>query len=303
MSWIGTGLADAVLMLPTTTSWLLGCAIAALQEPQPAIDMAAPVAVPQSEAAPTSPIRFVLANTYGLNFGLAPIPSGEAALFLGGSLPIRIWHPAHWVALGYRGAIAGGSADAPGFASSTSLFVHRHHLSVLGAAGPKGRLAYGVDVGVVLPVPHHGAPGLEAEGRLGYLFGPASRKNQGIVGAQLRISGGVEHGPWPQLGVFVGFVHAPVARDAGRPTVPANGLGLLVPGALLATSGVLTAITSGIALAAQGSGSSRELWSYTGPYAAVAVALGVPMLAVGGVRLRNYRAYRMRMGAGFAIDF
>lgn len=66
---------------------------------------------------------------------------------------------------------------------------------------------------------------------------------------------------------------------------------------------MLTAVTSGIALAAQGNGSSQELWSYTGPYAAVAVALGVPMLAVGSVRLRDYRAYRMRMGAGLAIDF
>lgn len=290
-------------MMSTTTAWLLGCAIAASQEPQSALDLEAPVEVRQTEDAPTSPIHFVLANTYGLNFGLAPIPSGEAALFLGGSLPIRIWHPAHWVALGYRGAIAGGSADAPGFASSASMFVHRHHLSILGAAGPKGRLAYGVDVGVVFPVPHRGAPGLEADGRLGYLFGPAARKNQGIVGAQLRISGGVEHGPWPQVGVFVGLVHAPVARGVERPSVPPNGLGLLVPGVLLATSGVLTAVTSGIAISAQSSGSSRELWSYTGPYAAVAVALGVPMLAVGAVRLRNYRAYRMRMGAGFAIDF
>jgi hypothetical protein len=290
-------------MMTTTTAWLLGCTIASLQAPQSVLELEAPAEVPVSDDTPTSPIRFVLANTYGLNFGLAPIPSGEAALFLGGSLPVRIWYPAHWVALGYRGAIAGGSADAPGFASSSSMFVHRHHLSILGAAGPRGRFAYGVDVGVVFPVPQRGAPGLEAEGRFGYLFGPARRKNQGIVGAQLRISGGVEYGPWPQVGAFIGLVHAPVARGAGRSTVPSNGLGLLVPGALLATSGVLTAVTSGIALAAQGNGSSQELWSYTGPYAAVAVALGVPMLAVGSVRLRDYRAYRMRMGAGLAIDF
>lgn len=293
------------MVFVTGLGWSLGCAVLSSQAPPAAGEpTAAPVAA--EVAAPevaVSPIRFVLANTYGLNFGLTPIPSGEAAVLLGGSLPVRSWRPSQWLALGYHGALSGGSADAPGFAADTSLFVHRHHLALLGAGGPKGRLAYGLGVGVVFTAPQRVAPGLEAEGRLGYLFGRPERRNQGIVGAQLRVSGSLEHSPWPQVGLFVGLVHAPFARQAARTTVPPNGLGLLVPGVMLVASGVLTAVSSGIALAARGGSGTDALWSYTAPYSAVSLALGVPLVAVGAVRLRNYRAYRVRMGGGFTIDF
>lgn len=287
----------------TSLVWWLGCAVITAEEPGAAPLQTPAAAEEATPEAPTSPIRFVLANTYGLNFGLTPVPSGEATLFLGASLPIRPWRPTQWLALGYHGAIAGGSADAPGFAASTSLFVHRHRLAILGTGGAKGRLAYGLGVGVVMTAPQRIAPGLEAEGRLGYLFGRPEHRNQGIVGAQLRVSGSLEHSPWPQVGVFIGLVHAPFARQTGGATVPPNGLGLLAPGVMLVASGVLTAVSSGIALAARGGSGTRELWSYTAPYTAASLILGVPLVAVGAVRLRKYRAYRVRMGGGFAIDF
>ncbi len=83
-------------------------------------------------------------------------------------------------------------------------------------------------------------------------------------------------------------------------------LGQLPPGGSVAfstRSGVLTAVSSSIALAARGGSGTDALWSYTAPYTAASLALGVPLLVVGAVRLRNYRAYRVRMGDGFAIDF
>lgn len=294
------------MVLATTLVWSLRSAVMTSQVPPAAVEPNAPagaIAGAESETpeAPVSPIRFVLANTYGLNFGLAPIPSGEATLFLGGSLPVRMWRPTQWLALGYHGAFAGGSADAPGFATTASLFAHRHHLAILGAGGPKGRLAYGLGLGVVFTAPQRIAPGLEVEGRLGYLFGRPEHKNQGIVGAQLRVSGSLEHGPWPQVGLFVGLVHAPFARKTGRTTVPPNGLGLLVPGVMLVASGALTAVSSGIALAAHGGSSTEALWSYTAPYTVASLMLGVPLLAVGAVRVRKYRAYRRWMG--LSIEF
>lgn len=292
-------------MPPTGLGLLLACILVQPDGPRSDADLeASPPEAAADDEAPLSPIRFVLANTYGLGFGLAPIPSGEAALFLGGSLPVRLWHSAHWIALGYQGGITVGSADVRGFAAPASLIVHRHTLAVLGAAGPRGRLAYGVGVGLSFPVPPWSQPGLDAEARLGYMFGRTGRRNRGIVGAQLRVSGSIEVGPWPQVGVFVGFVHPPfVTGPSPVPKTPPNGLGLLVPGALLTASGLFTTISSGIAVAADGREGTLSLWSLTAPYAALAIAAGIPMLAVGSVRHHRHRMYRMRLGAGLRVEF
>lgn len=270
--------------------------------------VADPTVVTVPERAAAAPSRFVLANTYGLDFGVQPVPSGEVSLFLGGSLPVHLWHPAHWVALGYQGTISVGHADTPGlFRQSGGLVAHRHHLAVLGMAGPKGRLVYGAGVGVVLSTRTTDVPGIEAEGRLGYAFGRPSRGVEGVVGGQVRISGGLSGSPWPQAGAFIGLMHGPIlfSPHAADPHhAPPDGLGLLAPGALLFASGLFMAVTSVITYATtRSSGESPTLLTYTAPYAAIAVGTGVPLLVVGAVRHRKWRAYQMRVSAGLAIDF
>lgn len=258
---------------------------------------------PPAPAVAPAPARFVVAGGLGLNFGFSPIPSAEASLFLGASLPVRLWHPAHWLALGYRGTISVGRADTPTIRPpNDALVVHRHHAALHGVAGLRGRLAYGAGFGVMIPVGAHGL-GLEGEGRLGYVIAAPGARLQATVGVQARISGTIGHAVWPQFGMFAGFTRAPLPFAPGRADHdPPRGLGLLVPGAVLAVGGALTIVASIAAVAASDwEPRSGAVWVVPG----AAFVIGVPLLAVGATRNVRWQARRARVraGAGLAIDF
>jgi hypothetical protein len=258
---------------------------------------------PPAPSAAPGPARFVVAGSLGLNFGFSAIPSGEASLFLGASLPVRLWHPAHWLALGYRGAVSVGRADTPTIRPPNyMLVVHRHHVALHGVAGLRGRLAYGADLGVTFPVGAH-SPGLEGEGRLGYVIAAPGARLQATVGVQARLTGTVGYAMWPQFGMFVGFTRAPRPFAPGRADHdPPRGLGLLVPGAALAIGGTL-ALAASIAVVSASDWEPRTgaVWVVPG----TAIVLGVPLLAIGATRNIRWleRRARVRAGAGLAIDF
>lgn len=252
---------------------------------------------------PRPPARFVVANTYGLNFGFTSIPSGEVSLFLGASLPVRLWHPAHWIALGYQGTFSAGFADVPTMPHGFSLFVHRHHVALHGVAGRKGRLAYGAGVGAAFPI-EGPSVGLEGEGRLGYVFARPGARVQGIFGGQMRLSGSIGWLAWPQFGVFVGFTRAPLpfAPGAARGSLP-RGLGLLISGAALLGGGVLAVSVTAAMIHTTDFQARRGLaWVVGG----TAIGIGIPLVIVGGVRHAAWQrrhAARVRLGSGLAIDF
>jgi len=168
---------------------------------------------------PVLPRGFVLAFNLGLQFcPVFPYPSGELSLFLGGVLPVIPRRPGHWVALGYRGTLGLGGADALTTAGRFFRFAHRHHLAVQGVAGRQGHLAYGASFGVAAFAGEswtHAGMGkalplaVEGEGRIGYALGPRSGIARGVVGVQLRLSGLVFPDatiPFPSIGLFLGIV-------------------------------------------------------------------------------------------------
>lgn len=177
-----------------------------------------PVRAPEPAEGPVLPHGFVLGLNLGLQFcPVFPYPSGELSLFLGGALPVTPRRPGHWVALGYRGTLGVGGADALTTAGRFFLFAHRHHLAVQGLAGRRGKLAYGASFGVAAFAREswtHAGMGkelplaVEGEGRIGYAMGPSSGIVRGVVGVQLRLSGLVfPEGtvPFPSIGLFLGL--------------------------------------------------------------------------------------------------
>jgi hypothetical protein len=177
-----------------------------------------PVRAPEPADGPVLPHGFVLGLNLGLHFcPVFPYPSGELSLFFGGALPVTPRRPGHWVALGYRGTLGVGGADALTTAGRFFLFAHRHHLAVQGLAGRRGKLAYGASFGVAAFAREswtHAGMGkelplaVEGEGRIGYAMGPSSGIVRGVVGVQLRLSGLVfPEGtvPFPSIGLFLGL--------------------------------------------------------------------------------------------------
>lgn len=177
---------------------------------------ASPTAAPASPiASPTRPAelthrRLVHAQTTALEFGVRyPVPSGALALLLGTDLRPRLARRGrvHRTALGYQLTLSLGRADlvyaeSPRNRSLTGLITHRHALALLGRTGPRGRLFHALAVAVVFggtaPI------GLDGELRLGHVFGPASRRVQGVVGGQLRLGAPFAGPLLPQFGVFLG---------------------------------------------------------------------------------------------------
>lgn len=276
----------------------------------------APPAVPLQEvhdAAPEPPKRLVVAPTFALNFGVYPLPATELGLFLGGLVSKA--RPNKWTALGVRSTLAFGPADIP--INPNGLAV-RLHLTVHGVAGRRGRLMYAAGVGPVL-FPSHSIivegerrplpiAGFDVEGRIGVVFGQrADTRIHGVFGGQLRIAAASERRSYespiaPQLGLFVGFVRAPVKpRDAPSvATPPPPGLGLLIPGlVLLAGASVgVGLLTTAYIQGGAGDHSCRLCGLMGQILMPLGLAVGGPLTVVGAVRVHRYRQSRAQVGLG-----
>lgn len=173
------------------------------------------------EVAETKYRRLVFSNFYTLNFGLYAIPSGDFSVFLGTNLrPRKSTFGTDWnTALGYQLTLSLGYADI-WFSESQAvqnelggdesfqpdaIFFHRHALMAQGYGGRKGRLYYAMGGGAVMF--RSLLIGIEAEGKLGYIF--SARENsrtKGIIGGQARLGGAFDGAPRPQFGLFIGFM-------------------------------------------------------------------------------------------------
>jgi hypothetical protein len=185
----------------------------------PVVTAPDPVVVEQTAAETFR--RLVFSNFYTLNLGMYPIPSGELSVFLGTSLrPRKSVFGTDWnTAIGYQLTMSLGYADFwfsesqpiqdrisdDEFFRPDPIFFHRHTLLAQGHGGRRGRLYYAMGGGAVMW--HTLLIGIEAEGKLGYIF--SARENsrtKGIVGGQLRLGGPFDSFPLPQFGAFIGFM-------------------------------------------------------------------------------------------------
>jgi hypothetical protein len=155
----------------------------------------------------------VFQNTYALNVSpIFPVPSGEASFFLGSDLKPRksVSRRFDWrTALGYQLTLSVGYADfleADGHFVNDGLLVHRHHVTVVGHGGRRGRFYYSLGGGAWMR--RTTVAGVEGEVKLGGRFAVREdRRISGVVGGQLRLGGLFDESyPLPQLGVFVGFM-------------------------------------------------------------------------------------------------
>ncbi len=148
-------------------------------------------------------LHFVFINTSGLTYGINRFGSFDSTFFLGAALRRRTTKARRW-ALGYQFTLSAGGAER----SLLGLFALRHHLAAY-TYSPSKRLFASASAGVafffgLLPAV------LEAEGRLGFVFGRhrKDRRIAGIAGAKLRMGWHFHNDeliPMPQLGAFIGF--------------------------------------------------------------------------------------------------
>ncbi len=132
-----------------------------------------------------------------------PVPSGDFTLFLGTNLRPRRGKNFDWnTALGYQVTASVGYAD---FYFAWGLLTHRHHITAMGYGGKRQRFYYSFGGGAFFTSTL--VLGVEAEGRLGYIFSKEQKRVKGIIGAQARLGAGFEAGfPLPQFGLFVGMM-------------------------------------------------------------------------------------------------
>lgn len=166
--------------------------------------------------------RLVFSNFYTLNQGIWLVPSGELSVFLGTNLrPRRSTLGPDWnTAIGYQMTLSLGEADIwygdsqvvqdrldtdfDGFARDP-IFYHRHALMAQGYGGRKSRLFYALGGGAVMW--NSLLLGIEAEGKLGYIFSAREGSRvKGVLGGQLRLGGPFDGFPLPQFGFFIGFM-------------------------------------------------------------------------------------------------
>lgn len=243
-------------------------------------------------------VRLAIGGLGGVSFGLYPLPSGDASLFVGATLPVR-------AAIGYRGGLSVGEAEfAPG------LVTHRHHLAVIGFVGPRQRALLGGGFGVKVVGGRN--VGVEGAFQLGYA---ALTRSTGalVVGAEARYGGFVCDGcaslPYPQFGVFAGWLRlpgGPSARPVATvPSHPPRGLGLLIPGAILLGAVGAVIVTDLIVFA--GTSECHGCVPLT-LYATPALVPGLPLTIVGAIRWRRYKEWRDRTSftprpTGFTVQF
>lgn len=148
--------------------------------------------------------------------------SGDLSVFAGASLPGgRRRRPTHWTAIGLRLI---GSYGTVLLNSNLDRFIYglRPHLTVIGAAGRRGRLTYSAGLGPVFGFrfdetdrahPHEASSpyGMEIGGRIGYLI-------QDDVTARVRVTfggmlsmqvGGGHSFPMPFVGLYLGMALVP----------------------------------------------------------------------------------------------
>jgi hypothetical protein len=166
--------------------------------------------------------RIVFANLYTLNFGvLYPIPSADFQFFLGTNLrPRKRLLGGQWnTAIGYQLTLSVGTADYSTLAIGDwdpyqnndidlyfiPIFFHRHHITAMGHGGARGRLFYSFGGGAFMWATQ--LVGVEAEGKLGYVFTrDLDRRVKGVMGGQARLGGVLGGVPLPQFGLFIGFM-------------------------------------------------------------------------------------------------
>lgn len=218
-------------MVPAPIALVLALQVAPSPPVAPASAAPASQAAPSSPAAPaSSPLapaspplsparddsthrRLVFAGAPALEFGVRyPVPSGAVALFLGTDLRPRLDRRARarLAALGYQLTLSLGHADlvfaeSPGNRSLAGFVSHRHALALLGRAGARERLIYGLAIAAVFG---GAAPvGVDGELRLGHAFGARpGRRAEAQIGGLVR-AGAPFGGPLlPQFGVFLGVL-------------------------------------------------------------------------------------------------
>ena len=157
--------------------------------------------------------KLVVGNMFSVAFGIDdPVPSANYGLFLGTNLrPRRSRRGFDWnTALGYQLSVSLGAADVGSLDRSAvdfdavGVFIHRHHLTAMGYGGKRQRLFYSFGGGGFFALAQ--IVGIEAEGRLGYVFGGVDRRAKGVVGGQARLSLAFEGVPLPQFGPFIGVM-------------------------------------------------------------------------------------------------
>ena len=167
--------------------------------------------------------RLVFSNFYTLNFGLFPIPSGDVSVFLGTNLrPRKSSLGTDWnTAIGYQTTLSLGYADYATSSNSNAIqnrlcpddefcfrdaiFFHRHSLIAQGYGGRRSRLYYALGGGAIMW--RSLLVGIEAEGKIGYIFTKRQDSRvKGVLGGQLRLGGAFDGFPLPQFGFFLGFM-------------------------------------------------------------------------------------------------
>ncbi len=153
--------------------------------------------------------RFVFAFLPGVTWGVHPAPSVDLPLYFGGALPER-GNGRRWT-LGYQATLSLGFAERYIEGAGT----HRHHITAMTVGERRQHLFGSIGGGVAFMIY---SPIIEAEGRVGYVFGkrgPLGR-TLGVFGATMRLGWNVgkkEGAPLPQLGLFIGLLVGPKARQ------------------------------------------------------------------------------------------
>lgn len=154
--------------------------------------------------------KLVVATLFNLAFAFdSLVPSGNFTLFLGTNLrPRRSRRGFDWnTAIGYQLTLSVGGADLGSIERTAvnfdgrGLFIHRHHLTAMGHGGKRQRLFYSFGGGGFFSLAQ--IVGIEAEGRLGYVFSSPERRVKGVIGGQARLSLAFEGVPLPQIGPFI----------------------------------------------------------------------------------------------------
>ena len=178
------------IVLQLSTAWV---AHGTPSEARPSTGATGPVFIRPlvPDSTPKVPRRIVFAFMPALTFGLAPVPSLDLPLFLGGRLRGRPW------ALGYQLTWSGGGAER-----YLGFWVHRHHVTATRIFGSAGRGLITAGGGVALIVL---SPIIEAEVRVAWRFG---KRRRGLLGLVSRLGWNVGFGelaPLPQLGLVLGM--------------------------------------------------------------------------------------------------
>ncbi len=205
-----SALSSLVLSLASTLSAAPAGELAPPEEPleEPVVTAAADEELEGQWSGHERDGRFVFAFLPGFTWGLHPAPSMDLPLYFGGALPER-GNGRRWT-LGYQATLSIGYAER----YVEGIGTHRHHITAMTVGERRQHLFGSVGGGVAFMID---SPIIEAEGRVGYVFGKRGSLGRvlGVLGATMRLGWNVgksEGAPLPQLGLFVGILVGPKAR-------------------------------------------------------------------------------------------